>query len=277
MSAASIADLVRQGREARPPVHVSEELVAAHLRAWAERDRGADPAAASVDPDAPRHGADLCLVVAVCAGDRTAVLTLRDLVSREAEAAARRLRSTQVSADDLAQRVSELLWTGGADGQGTLRRYDGRAPLGPWLRVVAYREGLRMCRGRREQPDEDALLAARATGDADPELSHWKRSAAATFKACFQDAVASLSVHDRDLLRRHFLDGLAIDAIGKLYEVHRATAARWLARTRAVLLERTRDRLRQRLDLTDAEVGEMMAQIESRLEVSLSRVLRARP
>lgn len=62
----------------------------------------------------------------------------------------------------------------------------------------------------------------------DPELSHLKATFAAEFKFALTLAIDELSVRDRNLLRQSVLDGLTIDQLGKLYRVHRATAARWV-------------------------------------------------
>ena len=64
-----------------------------------------------------------------------------------------------------------------------------------------------------------------------------------------------------------------MDALGSLYDVHRATAARWLRSAHEDLGRATRERLATRLRIAPDELASIMQMIESRLEVSLERLL----
>src|SRR5207244_2837986 len=87
--------------------------------------------------------------------------------------------------------------------------------------------------------DGEPLLAVAATSD-DPELDHIRARYAAPFKDAFQGALRGLSTQDRNILRLHLVDGLNIEQIGGIYNVHRATVARWIAASRQALVEETR-------------------------------------
>jgi RNA polymerase sigma-70 factor (ECF subfamily) len=95
----------------------------------------------------------------------------------------------------------------------------------------------------------------------------------AAFKAALQAALAGLGAKERNLLRMHLLHGLSIDEIGRAYQVHRATAARWLATTREALHRETRRLLRARLGLTDPEFDSVLRAVESQLDASFRRLL----
>ena len=97
--------------------------------------------------------------------------------------------------------------------------------------------------------------------------------AIADFKQAFEHAMASLEPSERNILRMSFVSDLSIDEIGKLYSIHRATAARRLARARARLAELTREHLRQRLDLDEGEFTSIVRLVHSQLNLSISRVL----
>ena len=77
-------------------------------------------------------------------------------------------------------------------------------------------------------------------------------------------------------LRLHYLDGLSTERIGELYGAHRVTVARWLASARASLLDETRKRLAERLGVPATKVDSLIRILWSKLDVSLSRELRAR-
>src|SRR6185436_8511874 len=93
----------------------------------------------------------------------------------------------------------------------------------------------------RPTAGDDALFDAVAHGIV-PSQSLMKDVYRKSFKQAFEEALAALSIHDRLLLRQHFLDGLSIDRMAALHDVHRATAARWIAKLVEKLLVDTRAR-----------------------------------
>jgi RNA polymerase sigma-70 factor (ECF subfamily) len=83
-----------------------------------------------------------------------------------------------------------------------------------------------------------------------------------------------LARRDRTLLRYRYIDDLDIDAIGAVYRVHRATAARWLQRIRRELLEDTRARLAAKLAVKTDELDSILRFIGSQLDISIGSALR---
>jgi RNA polymerase sigma-70 factor (ECF subfamily) len=98
----------------------------------------------------------------------------------------------------------------------------------------------------------------------------------AAFRAAFEDAVRRLEPRDRNLLRLHHLDAVTLDQLAAMYGVHRATAVRWLSDVRRRLLADTRRSLRAALGVAEDELDSVMALIESRLDVSVRRLLASR-
>jgi RNA polymerase sigma-70 factor (ECF subfamily) len=219
------------------------------------------------------HDDDHRLARAALARDAGAERALHDRIRRAAASASRRLGGDAAFTDEIAQRVAERLWLGRGGGAPALAGYTGEAPLGAWLRVIAYREAIDLRRGDSAPAGDDALVD-RVVGAAEPELAMLRRGYQAVFRACFAQALGGLSLHDRDLLRRHHLDGLTIDVLATLHGVHRATAARWLAQVRERLVAATRDALAREL-AGEVDLPEVLAMIASQLEASLSRQLRS--
>lgn len=211
---------------------------------------------------------DRRLAAAALARDPVAERALDVQLRAAAASAARRLGGDSATADEIAQRVAERLWLGRSGGEPALAGYTGEAPLAAWLRIIAYREGVELLRGR-EVPDDGALVD-RVVATTEPELAMLRASYLAAFKRCFAAAFAALSMHDRDLVRRHHLDGLTLEQLASLYGAHRATVARWLARVRERLVDETRAALRRELSAT-TDLDEVLAVIASKLEASLSR------
>jgi RNA polymerase sigma-70 factor (ECF subfamily) len=78
------------------------------------------------------------------------------------------------------------------------------------------------------------------------------------------------------LLKQHFLDGLSIDRMAALHDVHRATAARWIAKLLERLLVDTRSRLQAALDVDAEELDSVLRLIQSCMDASIGRALSPR-
>lgn len=148
--------------------------------------------------------------------------------------------------------------------------YSGRGSLRGWLRTLAVREALSLTRrSRRESPSSTEQLEAALTPAANPEHEYFKRFYQGEFTTALTEAMLNLRPKERTLLRQSLVDGLSLDDIGRLYHVHRATAARWLARARQALSRQTRVILSGRLRVEPVELHNILHLIRSGLHVSL--------
>lgn len=218
---------------------------------------------------------DLFVAVGCLAGDRTALSAFdTDYVVPVAGQVARSHRHSESS--ELEQLLRERVLVS-LDGQSPkLAQYSGRAPLTAWLRMVATRIALTMARRAKPLGTERPIESDDAIADMisnDVELAHIRSEYGAAFKIAFHEALGSLEAQDRTVLRMSVLDGLSIDEIASLYQVHRATAARWLVAIREQLFKGTRQRLAERLQLGNADFESLVGVLMSRLDVSLQRVL----
>jgi RNA polymerase sigma-70 factor (ECF subfamily) len=103
----------------------------------------------------------------------------------------------------------------------------------------------------------------------DPALVAAKARYRDELAAAFREALAALTPKDRLLLRFQLVDGLSIDEIGNIHNVHRATAARWLVRIREELMERTHELLAARLSMDTEDVASIVRLVQSQLDVSV--------
>jgi RNA polymerase sigma-70 factor (ECF subfamily) len=71
----------------------------------------------------------------------------------------------------------------------------------------------------------------------------------------------------------HLGERMSIDALGAIYSVDRATAARWLVAARQALVEKTKETLRARLQLSEGECDSLVGLVRSQLDVSILRRL----
>ncbi len=173
-------------------------------------------------------------------------------------------------ADEVRQILAERLLLGGAAAPKILD-YTGSGPLRGWVRVAAVRAALTLRRAQKGG-DPDALDGL--VGAVDPELDAVKLHYKADFAQALVDALATLGERERALLKLHYLDGVPVDRLAKLYGVHRGSASRWLSDARDAILAETRALLRARLKLTDSQFASVAALVQSQLEVSLRQLLR---
>jgi RNA polymerase sigma-70 factor, ECF subfamily len=125
----------------------------------------------------------------------------------------------------------------------------GHGDLGSLFRVIALRTALNLRRTdeRLDATNEDDAVFEKLISCHNPERMLIKQEARDLLKAAILSAVATLTDRDRTLLRLHFFHKLTIDDLGRMYDVHRATAARWLGKTHAHLDRETRSQLSKRM------------------------------
>ncbi len=259
-----------QARARRPKVAATPEAVASVLaRALAS---ATDVPAAL----AKLHTDDLWLVAAITGGDAAA------LAAFEAEAIdpiGRVLSHMQPSAvlvDEVKQLVRTKLLLREGEKPAKIAEYSGRGELRSWVGVIATREALSSLRkdAKTSTPVDDALLAVPSplTG---PELGFLKERYRDEFRVAFTEALVELTPRDRNALRHHYVHSLTIDQIATMYGIHRSNAARRIAKARDELLSGTRRRLVLGLKVDRVEFESIMRLIESRIDVSIQRMLGA--
>jgi RNA polymerase sigma-70 factor, ECF subfamily len=265
-----LIEMITQGVATWSPVSADPEAYVRQLAHGVPDDPALDPEATLKAV----HAADLYLACACAAGESRAITALERTYFGEVEAAANRMRAGAAVADEARQVLRQEILVPRADGPPGIAAFSGRGDLRSWIRVTAVRHLLRVLRsGRKHEEFEDDALYNVLSPAEDPELEHLKRRYREEFVTAFRDAIRALTGKQRNLLRYQAIEGLSIDQVGALYGVHRATAARWIAKARDVLLSQTRRSLMKRLGLGRSEVDSIMRLVQSRLDVSLDRFL----
>ena len=86
-----------------------------------------------------------------------------------------------------------------------------------------------------------------------------------------------LTAREKTILRMHFLDSMNIDALGTVFQVHRATVARWLVSIRTHVLHDVRRRLSLDLGASSSEAQSLVRLLRSEVQVSIQRILGEEP
>jgi RNA polymerase sigma-70 factor (ECF subfamily) len=220
------------------------------------------------------RGGDVYLAIACCDGDAGALVRLDEVIARELRHAAMRLRASPDQTAEIHAELRRRLLIEDDGRRAALREYAGRGDLRGYLRVTATRALIRAInRGRREVAIDDTEFFDRMLPIDDPELSFLRAQYREPVDAALRAALAGLAVRSRALLRYQLIDGWSIDQVGKLYGVHRATAARWIAEAREALGQAIRAELATRLQIATDEVDSIVRLVQSRVDMSLERLL----
>jgi RNA polymerase sigma-70 factor (ECF subfamily) len=297
LTAERLRELTRSLADAAPPaarppadalVPVVEAIVARAQAAWPDLavDAGAflahvgghlgvaSPDVAAWDAQAAALSVeDLYLAFACTQRDAAALRAFERELSGELAAAFEKLRIQPARRDDARQQLWEKLFVGAP--RPRILDYSGRGKLRFWFRVTVLRallDDMRSEKRSREVLDDDILLGA-ASGTPDPEIEHLKRLYRDQFSAVFEDAVRALRPEDRNVLRSYYAQRMTIDEIAAAFGIHRATAARRVTASRDKLLAETRRRLAERLALSSRDLDSVFRLIESRLDISVGRLL----
>jgi RNA polymerase sigma-70 factor (ECF subfamily) len=218
------------------------------------------------------HGNDLYLACAVGRHDRAALAYFEEHFMARVPEYVLRVRVGRDVVDEVQQKLRELLVMGRDDGP-KIAEYSGKGALGGWLRVAAVRTALNHLRS----PSQTAASDHEATDDAiavgaDPELAYVKEHARELLSDAFKRVRAGLDAKERTILRLHYIDGLTMDQLARLYKTPRSTIARRVAEARAEILRATESLLRDERRLSPSAVASLIRQAKSQLHVTISRL-----
>lgn len=263
----SLTHLVKVARTAWSELQVPEEEFIAFLGRCLSSDVAGNLSAL--------HGDDLYLACAYGRGVPGAYEALEQYCMRHVILALRRLAAPDALIADIEQDLRRRLVEMQQPRPGQ-KCYSGRGELVGWLCIAALRDARHKLSKQkdREQPltnIADMLLAQ----DEDAETAYLRKTYKPELTRAFQDAVASLTSEERNLLRYHFIKNLSIDEIGQIYGIHRATAARRINRAREVLCARTQENFRARIPVDTAAYNSLLSLIESQIKIQLATMQQA--
>jgi RNA polymerase sigma-70 factor (ECF subfamily) len=263
VSRATIQELLERGSAAWPGVTVSAQTLALHLgRLAAEDGRSASERAA--------HSGDLYLACACATGDARALSLFDTHLLSRVDVFVARIDASPQFGELVRHELRDRLLTAAPGTLPRIARYSARGPLGAWVRMAAVRLAIDLKRA-----NNPVLLADRLpdVGDTkNPEVQLIKSRYAAEYQRALAQAWQTVSVRERTVLRLHYVAGRTIDEIGASYQVHRATAARWIVSAREHVLDEMLRLLSARLQLTKAEFHSIARLVGKLLHVSLGAV-----
>lgn len=236
------------------------------FRVHCERVLGAEP-----EWDWTRFGAELFLCCACANGDPVATRALESETLPQVVKAISRIDSETQFVEEALQILRDKLLVGP---RAKIADYAARGPLVAWLSVAAARVALDAVRSRnarkREHPDlQDRLAQTDSTLLDDIMRTRYGDS----FQRALKEAVRSLPSRERNLLRLQLVGRCSIDQLGRMYLVHRATAARWLEAARNRVFESVRQQMKAEHNLSDTDFESIARGVQSQLDLSITATI----
>jgi RNA polymerase sigma-70 factor, ECF subfamily len=260
-----LAESLSCGRKTWPELGESGDAFLEHL---------AGAVSALPDPTSFRtlHAVDLYLTSACTRGEPRALELFEERYFPLAERAVHRLKLPRTTAEELLAGIREKLFFPTTGARPLVGAFSGRGDLRGWIHTIVVHAAMKA----RAEGDRKVDLAdvSEPVEPHDPELAYLKSLYGREFKLALSDSISALPPRERNILRQRFLDGLNIDALGALYGVHRATAARWINDACDAVLSDVRKRLAQRLGLKAHELDTIIRMAQSELDLSFSRLFR---
>ena len=152
--------------------------------------------------------------------------------------------------------------------------YAARGPLVAWLSVAAARVALDAIRSRNARKLHHADLPDRlAQAESSPLNDIVKSRYRDSFQRALKNAIHALPARERNLLRLQLVGRCSIDQLGRMYLVHRATAARWLEAARNRVFESVRQQMKAEHHLSDGEFDSIARGVRSQLDLSITATI----
>jgi len=260
---APLPDLVAAAAAAWPGVNVDIADVVKILEAKLASD---DP-----PPLEPAAIAELYLAVACARGDEAAIAAFDRAYLDVVPQALASMKLPAATVEDVRATVRDKLLLADGDKPPRVLDYAGRGRLRGLVQVTATRTAID--RIRHEEREVELPAGRDLAASADVTLSLIKAQYREAFATGFARAVAKASRRDRNLLRLHFLGGVTLEQLAQMYGVHRATIVRWLAAAREAVFGETRAHVAATLKAPADELDEMFDLVQSRIELSVERLL----
>jgi RNA polymerase sigma-70 factor (ECF subfamily) len=256
---------IDQARVAWPGVELADDVFGSYLLA---RSQGAALEMLHTD--------DLYLACGCVRGDRKALELFDRQFLTPLQPVIAQSGSPGEAAVEVLQIVRQRLLVGSPGLTPRLAEFLGTGSLAGWVRVVAVRAALDHRRDERVSARHTFSSAGSELSQlVSPEDAVIQAQYRTVFKQAFGDAFRSLSTEDRLILRLHFAEGLNLESLAVGMSFSRATAGRRLLQARELLRDETLRRISEHLELPPAEIEAALADLRSRLELSMSSLVSA--
>src|SRR5664279_5614929 len=141
-----------------------------------------------------------------------------------------------------------------------------RGALALFVRTTAVRLAVDAHRKTRREVELGEMLAAPLD---DPELEYMRKLYADNLVAAAREAWTRLAGHERFLLALRIYDQMSVDDLARVYQIHRASAARRAAAARAAFVGHVRAALRAKLAVGDSTLDSILRIVTTSVQLPL--------
>jgi RNA polymerase sigma-70 factor len=224
------------------------------------------------------HLSDLYLACACAHGVREALDAVDQEHLAKLPGLLRRQRLLSTAIDDACQMLREKLFLRTAQGDPHIATYTGEGKLINWMKVIATRMANKLrspegpvAGGRGVSKILDELPGR---GD-DQEKDAIRQDLRRKLRAATRDALhLATSEEERHLLRLYYADGLSESKLARLFDTSQPTISRRIHRAQDAIRSETKRLLRERHRLTERDLEGLFAELQSRLDITLSQIFR---
>lgn len=192
-------------------------------------------------------------------------------VAPRVRAALQKAGASATEVDELVQAsLTRVLVENGGE---RLRQYRGHGTFAAFVITVALRlfTNARTSSSTTREASDDGLERLPAALDLERHLARSQHRS--HFASAFRAALEALAPRQRTLLKLNLVNGSSIDELAPMYQVSRATVARWLAQSRDALRVETLRRLSGTTRMEGDDLEGLLASLESGFDVSLRRFI----
>jgi RNA polymerase sigma-70 factor (ECF subfamily) len=220
---------------------------------------------------------DLCLALACAAGNELAWEDFMRDYRPFLQAIARQIGKTEQIAEDL---VSQI-WTDlyglrevAGQRQSKFYFYSGRGSLKGWLKTVVFQLFVERHRqsNRYVQPDEETGFE-RLAPTIVPEIKIQEHQYVVATQQALGVAFEKLDTKLKLLLSYYYYDQLTLKQIGALFQVHEATASRWLQRAQQDVRQLMEQCLKEQYHYNNVQIAECLQLAATGEAVSVASLL----
>jgi RNA polymerase sigma-70 factor, ECF subfamily len=218
---------------------------------------------------------DLYLAVACAQRIEPAVKTFVERYLVSPGRYVRRLNITEVELEEIQAQLEDKLLVGASETEpGRIAQYSGRGPLEYWVAIAAQRTGFSMLRSKgREHPVEEADVLARLWTEAESSQRILSARYEAALRESLRDAISSLELRQRTILRLSMIDGISLSKIARMLHVNQSTVSRALRAALDKLNAELRRQLGELHRLRDHEIDSIVRDLRAHIDLSLSKIL----
>lgn len=216
---------------------------------------------------------ELFLCCGCVAGDPVAVRLFHERFVPLIDNALRKMSLGAALREELKQALIVKLLVGEHGGPPELAGFRGLGRLAVWLRVLVTRAARKAVhRAKKEVPGDDQRIEQELVA-LQAELPQLKREYREAFRRAFREALGTLAPRDKNLLRYRYADGLNLEHIGAIFNVHLSTIHRWLEKLQLKLLQETHRVLADELRVPAGECSTIIRMIESDFDMTLNTLM----